>query len=1428
MPRLVFAPLFVVVSLLASLALHAATSGPSAPFPLRNGDRVVFLGDTLIERDQYHGWLEVMLTSRYPQASVTFRNLGWSADTPAGTARFGLSLKQAGREPADEGWQNLVAQLKDSRATVVIVGYGMASSFDGAGGVDAFRQQYQRLLDTLDRELPGVRVLLLSPIPHERLGPPWPDPAYHNRNLTRYAESVASLARERNLAYVPLFDLISARSGSAQAESLTENGIHLSPRGYRVFAEVMEEHLFGNPGAWRQRPEAEALRQSILRKNEWFFHRSRPANMAYIFGFRKSEQGRNATEVLQFDSYIQAEEARIATLRSLQVAAPPAAPLRVGNLTAVLKPQPHPDFEIADGLELTLWAENPLLDKPIQMNFDPQGRLWVAASEVYPQIEPGQALTDKIIVLEDSTGSGRADKATVFAEGLLIPTGVEPGDGGCYVAQSTELLHFRDTNGDGKADVRRTVLSGFGTEDTHHNLHTLRWGIDGRLYMNQAVYTRTDTETPSGVVRLKAGGMFRFDPRDQRMSVLYRGWINPWGHQFDAYGQSFVTDGAGFQGVSWAVPGATYLTLAPARRTLQSVSPGRYPKFCGIELVRSPLFPADWQGDVVTCDFRAHRLVRFRLSDQGAGYVTQEMPDLLRTIDATFRPIDIKLGPDGALYVADWSNPIIQHGEVDFRDPRRDKEHGRIWRIAPKGSKPLPRENLSRLPTPALLDRLNSPLGYTEASARRVLVERGATAIAPELAAWTARQTQDSGRLRALWMHQAFNLAPGTLHSTLLASPQAEIRAGAVRALGQDASLATLRPLIADSHPRVRLEAVRALGRVGTAEAAALALTVLERTMDPFLDYAVWLTVNDTAGPWLAALESGAWSPEGKEAQLQAALSALEPDQAGPALSRLIATRGLPADGSGPWIELIGASGSERDLSLLLNFATASASPTPAVVRALNALNDASRLRSLVPGDKKARLIPLLDSPDSAIRLAAIAVAGSWKLPDAIDPLLNRGSAAASAEERAAAWTALRSIGGEAVITGLRRKVQSATSPTQRREAVVALAGLSLDQALPEVPAVLTATADPAESEALWRALLGISGASDRLAASLPGSGFTAEQARFALRLAREGGRHPALVQTLMQVAGINPQTALLSAKELSALAQASLSQGDASRGERIYRRTELACIACHAIGGAGGKVGPDLTSIGASAPPDYLVESVLYPNAKTKEGYHAVALSTRDQRELSGVIAKENDREILLRTADNQVLSIPKANIAKRTDFGSLMPAGLVDGLPPAELRDLVKFLSSLGKPGDFDAAQGGVARVWKSYQITARNTHLGIERIIASDTTLEDWSPQLALTNGTLDRELLAGAMREPHGGRGLFLSTSFTPRQPGAVTFTLTGAKPVLGLWLDGKPVTRGERFTVNVTPGAHTLVFQIDDRNLPDSFALRSSDANFATD
>src|SRR5262249_2833927 len=292
----------------------------------------------------------------------------------------------------------------------------------------------------------------------------------------------------------------------------------------------------------------------------------------------------------------------------------------------------------------------------------------------------------------------------------------------------------------------------------------------------------------------------------------------------DDFGQSFVTDGAGGGGINYGLPGASYTTAPKARRILDSVSPGSYPKFCSLEIIHSSQFPDDWQGSPVTCDFRAHRVVRFSISEKGAGYVTQTMPDLLRTSADTFRPIDVKLGPDGALYIADWSNPIIQHGEVDFRDPRRDKEHGRIWRITATGRPLAPTRDFTKLKNQELLDELLSPEGYAREQARRVLIERGAGAVRKDLIAWTKAHDSEPAQLQGLWMYEA--LTPGPLDTPirelalrLLSAKDGRIRAAAVRALANGIetvpnALDLLAKLVADDHARVRLEAVRALGKI--------------------------------------------------------------------------------------------------------------------------------------------------------------------------------------------------------------------------------------------------------------------------------------------------------------------------------------------------------------------------------------------------------------------------------------------------------------------------------------------------------------------------------------------------------------------------------------------------------------------------------------
>ncbi|HTH49288.1 MAG TPA: PVC-type heme-binding CxxCH protein, partial [Candidatus Limnocylindria bacterium] len=694
------------------------------PFELKDGDRVLFIGDTFFEREGDYGQIETRLTAAFPDRNVTFRNLAWAGDSPMGRARASFDWNKD-----DNFWlAHVKEQLALVKPTVAFLSYGMTAALELSetkpeeqpAKLEKFKGELGKLMDAID-EVSGqkVRFVLVGPLQPSvdgrgrfQLNEPLPkaiDTIDQVHGQIADSKHVAVIHLNRMLAKTAYIQAGIVPSDDRQASIARSVVGSIVPGGQRDISEGT--------------PAYEVLRSAILKKNELFFHRWRPENWTYLFGFRKGEQGQNGVEIPKFDPLIAQWDARIAKLRDLKHQ-DPATVKEVHDLLAAEEAvrsappqpktvQPIPTFDVADGFEVTLWAEEPELFKPIQMNWDAQGRLWVASSRTYPMIAPGQTAADSVVVLEDTNGDHKADKSTVFAKGLLIPTGVLPDDkGGCYVAASSQLLHFADTDGDGKADQKTIVLSSFGTEDTHHNLHTLRWGYDGHMYFNQSIYTHTHIETPWGVRRLNSAGIWRFNPDNWKLEIFTKGGCNPWGHHWDQYGNSFFTDGAGGKGVYHAMEGATYFTYSDMRREADSISPGNYPKFASLEVVHSPNFPADWQGSVITCDFRAHRVVHFGMNETGSTWQTKELPDLLRSTNVTFRPIDLRFGPDGALYVADWSNPIIQHGEVDFRDPRRDHEHGRIWRVTAKAGTVAKTQNLTTLKTSALLDRTLSASGW--------------------------------------------------------------------------------------------------------------------------------------------------------------------------------------------------------------------------------------------------------------------------------------------------------------------------------------------------------------------------------------------------------------------------------------------------------------------------------------------------------------------------------------------------------------------------------------------------------------------------------------------------------------------------------------------------------------------------------------------
>lgn len=1433
--------LFAFIALLGALS-PATAPAANPPFELQDGDRVLFIGDTFFEREVDYGHIETRLTAAFPDRNVTFRNLSWAGDTPMGKARASFDWNKS-----EEEWLKRVKeQVALVKPTVAFLSYGMTAALEsGEAGIPKYKADMGKLMDAIE-EVSGqkVRFVLLGPTVHEL----WmPDAKEKNHILELFETATHDIATDRQARFVSLMWIWPElrEKVSDWKHVRTSDGIHLTELGNNLVAGVAD---WGGKAPDPKSESFQLLRSAIRKKNELFFHRWRPANWTYLLGFRKHEQGQNAVELPKFDPLIAEWEARIAKLRDLkhqnkatvkEVAAL-LADDRHEHRDPNYKEQPVPTFEVADGFEVTLWAENPMLYKPIQMNWDAKGRLWVASSRVYPQIAPGQDAEDAVIVLEDTNGDGKAETSLVFADGLLIPTGVLPdNEGGAYVAASHQLLHFADKNRDGKADGKKIVMSSFGTEDTHHNLHTLRWGYDGHFYMNQSIYTHTHVETPHGVRRLNSAGIWRFNPDSWQMDIFTKGGCNPWGHHWDQFGNDYFTDGAGGKGVYHAMEGATYFTYADMRREGESITPGSWPKFCSLELIRSPNFPADWQGDAITCDFRAHRVVRFKLSENGSTFAGKEMPDVLRSTNVTFRPIDVRMGPDGALYVADWSNPIIQHGEVDFRDARRDHEHGRIWRVAAKGSKPIKKQDLTKLSVSKLLDRTLSNNGWEQEQARRVaalkLRSDGNEKSARQIRDWLAKQKDSHAPLEALWLNESLGSTDDALLEKVLAASDANSRAAGARYLANNPSLPNsdkrLATLVSDKSPRVRAEALRALAKIPTTESAALALSVLDKPMDATLDYALWLTINDLAEPWIAAIQSGAWKTEGREKQLEFGLKAIKAEQASRVLGQILASRPLTRDGQGPWIEIIGVAGTPKELRQLLDQLLSGGFDDTTSIRALKALSEASRLRSQKPTGSIAEIGKLLDHSNESVRLQVLKLAGEWKDLGAYFPKLGEiaGAANSSPAVRQAAFTTLRQIGTNAV-DSLTALATNATEMTIRREAVVALASVELQKAVPLIVEIAKATNDEAAALELWRAVLAVKGAGQSLRGALPEKSLSEAVAKAGMRAAREGGRNDVdLVVAFAKAGGIATDTTALSGEVIKELATKALASGDPVKGEFIYRRSELACLTCHAIGGAGGKVGPDLTSIGASAQPDYLVEALLLPSAKIKEGYASLNIDTKDSQSYTGTLARETPDEVVLRNSQGEEVSIAKKNIETRQNGTiSLMPSGLFDNLAEQEKLDLIAFLARLGKPGEFDASKGGVARRWRIYPLTHTDQQNGLGNSVwEKPLTDKMWQPTFAQVNGKLTRRLIEEAgKRSPWVGTlEVFAATELQTTSAGPVKFNLDATAGEL--WIDSKRIGAKGESVVELPAGIHRVLVRIDPKKIPEALSLKASEGTFLT-
>lgn len=918
------------VMLLSGPTLVAQAPNPG--FAPKKGDHIILLGNTFADRMRHYGYFETLLQKSFPDKQLTLRNMGWSADEvglqprPLNFPGFGektsrltegqqeIKFKSFTHEqekivmPVALNFNGLNQDLTDQKADIIFLCFGMNEAFKGPAGVPQFEKDLQKFIQNLlDHQYNGrssPTLVLVSPIAHENLGVPFPSVGEHNKNLELYTQVMQKTAASQNLYFIDLFKPSLAGMGAKSKKPLTINGIHLNDAGYRLAAEWMGQSLGFSGKASFDSDYDKKLRAVIKMKDDHFFYRWRAVNGEYIYGRRREPFGVIAfpPELRKLNQMTSALDSVIWEMgKSKRVAAyqkalditdrrgKPVDPMLVTDIPMTGRqgeaakaaahehheqtwPATTEKFKLPKGYEISLFASEKdfPIEKPVAMNFDAKGRLWVATMPTYPQYFPGIPVHDKIVILEDTNRDGKADKHTVFADDLYLPLGFEFGNGGIFVSQEPDILFLKDTNGDDKADFREVILSGFGSEDSHHATHAFTYGQDGALYFNEGTFLNTQVETPYGPVRSYAGATYRFEPRTGKLfHYISYPYYNPWGSIFDKWGTHFIGDAS--DGSNYFAPPMTGKVTYPDKHPrIDMFTETRVRPTAGIEIISSRQFPDEVQGDFLVNNnigfqgTKQHRILHDNSGSPLRVIRGKEMEALLQSSDPNFRPIDIEFGPDGGVYIADWYNPLISHGENPPRDPARDKSHGRIWRITYKDQPLLKVTDISGQSIPQLLDNLKAHEDRFRYRTRSELRAKSVDEVIPALKKWVANLDKSNAEyehhlLEGLWLYQDFDMVEENLLKTLLKAKEPQARAAATKVLRfwserLPNALELMKAKVNDDSPRVRLEAIVAMSFFESEPGVNAAMDIFKYPTDYYLDYAIHETFRQLKPLWITSI----------------------------------------------------------------------------------------------------------------------------------------------------------------------------------------------------------------------------------------------------------------------------------------------------------------------------------------------------------------------------------------------------------------------------------------------------------------------------------------------------------------------------------------------------------------------------------------------
>ena len=708
-----------------------------------------------------------------------------------------------------------------------------------------------------------------------------------------------------------------------------------------------------------------------------------------------------------------------------------------------------------------------------------------------------------------------------------------------------------------------------------------------------------------------------------------------------------------------------------------------------IEIVDTPFLPKDMQGDFLIAGYFARNIARLRPAVNRAGHKLQTLAPILTSTHNAFRPVDLNTGPDGALYVADWFNPIIGHYQASLRPPLRYKNHGRIWRIIAKGAPLLKPPALAKMNAAQLCDQLAAPHRRTRQLAKLRLMDLPKAEAIAATQKWVdalkpADPALEAKLFEAIGVFESHEVINRPLLEHLLAAKDYRARAYATRVVGRwhdrlKNPLALLRRSAKDEHPRVRLEAIVAASDVRTAESVAIAALAADGSADRFITYAFKKSVHALGSEWKPALLAGKLD-FAKPAHLVNVVREGGGNEVASVVRQQLADPGLTPTRKLMLAELLAHIGNSADAAQALKLAATH----PPVLRALvNAANE----RNLIAPSDAANLLNVSLQKTGA-RVETIRLIGAWKLNAHAETV--RALVTGQTEPfavRVAAAEALGRLNSPKAAETLAALVTANTASDLRAAALGSLAKHDVGRAAQLTVGMLNKVKQN-ELGSLLAALLQRTAGADALTAELGQAKVSLDTAKLMIRWLNAAGRvEPKLNAALNKLIGVQSATPVYSAAFVTTLAREALAKGDAANGKKVFQLPLISCTACHAVDGVLGAVtsvkGPNLSAVAAGLPVDLLVESVLWPARQIKEGYASTTVITKDGRVLSGFAHSEDKTVLRVRDlATGKIATVQTANIKQRFRNGTVMPPDLTASLTRAELRDLIKYLATLKTP--------------------------------------------------------------------------------------------------------------------------------------------------